>query len=399
MATSTQSLLRGVKTKLDPNPFTREGSTFLGWSTNKQATSATYLDNGTYAFNANTTLYAIWGQTGWDITYNMNGHGQVPSNARTNYTSEVLPYSPPHASNVYDAATNKSWLFNGWQPTLINTGETGNKTFTASWYEATAEAPGFQQVVILDVSGSMSIGEYRSSSAAITSSLLEYTCEDISFAKLRVFYGTYITNVQEDESEYIKNFDIAKTTYSDELDLANQIWNNVIKPIPKESSSEAMLTCLYFAIDKVMTTIESQEIGSQTLKAVNFLLLTDEDIFKFEKTDTSSSETKVLVSESSLKDYPKLIGCSNSGTYKEENEICHWLADWQRNTFGTFEVNSSCVVAHPSNPNYGSRFPVPNITAQMTKSKYNNNWEQMPQDTSTASYTSAGISRTQAFIN
>ena len=102
MATSTQSLLRGVKTKLDPNPFTREGSTFLGWSTNKQATSATYLNNGTYAFNANTTLYAIWGRAGWDITYNMNGHGQVPSNARTNYTSEVLPYSPPRASNVYD---------------------------------------------------------------------------------------------------------------------------------------------------------------------------------------------------------------------------------------------------------------------------------------------------------
>ena len=61
MANRTQQVLRGVNTKLDANPFTKSGYTFLGWSTDKTATKADYDDQGEYSFTDDeTTLYAIW---------------------------------------------------------------------------------------------------------------------------------------------------------------------------------------------------------------------------------------------------------------------------------------------------------------------------------------------------
>lgn len=74
----------------------------------------------------------------------MNGHGSVPNGVMTTYNSSTpLPYAPPSAKNVYDASSGKSWLFNGWNPGQIGIGETGNKTFTANWMEASETSPGF----------------------------------------------------------------------------------------------------------------------------------------------------------------------------------------------------------------------------------------------------------------
>ena len=39
---------------------TREGYTFLGWNTDKDATEATYVAGNTYVANADMTLYAVW---------------------------------------------------------------------------------------------------------------------------------------------------------------------------------------------------------------------------------------------------------------------------------------------------------------------------------------------------
>ena len=41
---------------------TKEGYTFLGWSTNSTATTATYVAGRGYSFSDNITLYAVWEQ-------------------------------------------------------------------------------------------------------------------------------------------------------------------------------------------------------------------------------------------------------------------------------------------------------------------------------------------------
>lgn len=63
--TASSSHTYGVSKALTANGFTRIGYTFLGWSTNKSATTATYtngqsVSNLTTTHGATVTLYAIW---------------------------------------------------------------------------------------------------------------------------------------------------------------------------------------------------------------------------------------------------------------------------------------------------------------------------------------------------
>jgi uncharacterized repeat protein (TIGR02543 family) len=57
------------------NSFTRDGYTFTGWNTNKDAASADYADEADYALrtDANVTLYAIWTPQNYGISFNANG--------------------------------------------------------------------------------------------------------------------------------------------------------------------------------------------------------------------------------------------------------------------------------------------------------------------------------------
>lgn len=59
-APSAQTKTYGVNLKLSTTKPTRTNYNFLGWSTSKTATSATYFAGGNYAVNSGTTLYAVW---------------------------------------------------------------------------------------------------------------------------------------------------------------------------------------------------------------------------------------------------------------------------------------------------------------------------------------------------
>ena len=58
--TSTQTVEYNVAENLDNNTFTRTGYTFLGWSTDPSATTATYANGASFTATADTTLYAVW---------------------------------------------------------------------------------------------------------------------------------------------------------------------------------------------------------------------------------------------------------------------------------------------------------------------------------------------------
>lgn len=64
---------------LSENMFTRTGYTFLGWSTDPDASSATYTDQGsvknlTSENNGTVTLYAVWQPITYSIRFNGNGN-------------------------------------------------------------------------------------------------------------------------------------------------------------------------------------------------------------------------------------------------------------------------------------------------------------------------------------
>lgn len=86
-----------VSVTLSSTTPTRSGYTFLGWSTNSSATSATYSAGGTYTFTGSTsttttTLYAVWKQTTYSVTINYNannGTGAPSSQTQTGTSSSI----------------------------------------------------------------------------------------------------------------------------------------------------------------------------------------------------------------------------------------------------------------------------------------------------------------------
>ena len=59
-APESQTKEYGITLKLSNTKPTRDKYTFLGWSTSKNATTATYKPNGDYTMNSDITLYAVW---------------------------------------------------------------------------------------------------------------------------------------------------------------------------------------------------------------------------------------------------------------------------------------------------------------------------------------------------
>ena len=57
---ATQTMVEGVETALDSNKPVRTDYLFKGWSTNKNATTGSYMPEDAYTANADVTLYAIW---------------------------------------------------------------------------------------------------------------------------------------------------------------------------------------------------------------------------------------------------------------------------------------------------------------------------------------------------
>ena len=93
-APASQEKVHGNALTLSSNTPTRSGYTFLGWSTSSTATTATYQPGASFNTNADTTLYAVWKRNGYSITYNANGGTWVTGSSipvRTGY--EFLGWS------------------------------------------------------------------------------------------------------------------------------------------------------------------------------------------------------------------------------------------------------------------------------------------------------------------
>ena len=137
--TATQSIPYGVSTALNENPFTKAGSTFLGWNKYASGTYAQYSDKGSISIYGDTTLYAIWKD---DIVLTFNANGGVGSDITKNVaydkTSSSYKFTVPE--NTF---TRAGYVFMGWGNNTSSTsasykaGESAsaqeNKTLYAIW--------------------------------------------------------------------------------------------------------------------------------------------------------------------------------------------------------------------------------------------------------------------------
>ena len=132
-APSNQTKTYGVNLTLSSTKPTKAGYTFLGWSTNQNATSATYSAGGTYTSNAAATLYAVWRANTYTLAYDANGGNVDPTSKQITYGASYGDLPTPERTN---------YSFNGWYTaasggTLVNANttftNTANTTIYAQW--------------------------------------------------------------------------------------------------------------------------------------------------------------------------------------------------------------------------------------------------------------------------
>lgn len=104
----------------------KTGYVFLGWS-GTEITGTQVRVTIPRGSSGNRSYAANWKTQDFVITYNMNGHGLVPSSAKRSYTIEDPTYTPPDPDHVV------GYTFTGWTPDSIPQGSTGDKWFSAGW--------------------------------------------------------------------------------------------------------------------------------------------------------------------------------------------------------------------------------------------------------------------------
>ena len=105
-APASQTKTYGSNLTLSNTKPTRTGYTFLGWSTDKNATSATYQPGGSYTSNSGATLYAVWKINTYTVSYDANGGSGAPGSQTKTYGSKLT------LSNTKPTRTN--YNFKGW---------------------------------------------------------------------------------------------------------------------------------------------------------------------------------------------------------------------------------------------------------------------------------------------
>ncbi len=100
----------GESKKLTKNTFTKEGYTFIGWNTNKNASAALYTDEQVVSDLGQTgetvTLYAIWKANTYTVKY--DGNGGTGSMANVTYSYEE---SKKLTKNTF---AKEGYTFVGW---------------------------------------------------------------------------------------------------------------------------------------------------------------------------------------------------------------------------------------------------------------------------------------------
>lgn len=162
MSNSTHTY--NVAKELNANKFTRNGYTFLGWSTSSSATKATYTDkqsvkNLTATDGATITLYAIWQKnntTNTKFTFSI----QEPTKIEIRNKDGIILHTEVVGNLPAGARVEWSWDNDNFDVKVNDDGtitiiaeNNGDTTFTATVYDAKGNVLVFDTVEMTSKSG------------------------------------------------------------------------------------------------------------------------------------------------------------------------------------------------------------------------------------------------------
>ena len=122
---------------------TKDGYDFLGWAETKTATSAQYQPAGEYDLTKDATLYAVWKQVVFTLSYNANGGSGAPASQKSDNKGNVKVSST--------VPTRSGYTFLGWSKSSTATAAqykagnnitlTANTTLYATWKKINPSTP------------------------------------------------------------------------------------------------------------------------------------------------------------------------------------------------------------------------------------------------------------------
>lgn len=124
---TAQTKTHGLAEKLSETVPTREGYTFLGWGTTASATAASYQPGDMYSVDGNITLYAVWQQKTYTITFS-SGEGYSLHSTGSMTVAHGDPFvfnlfvDPAYAQNTPTVYVNTGSI-SATNPTLISTSD------------------------------------------------------------------------------------------------------------------------------------------------------------------------------------------------------------------------------------------------------------------------------------
>lgn len=135
-APSSTKTKNGGSVTIPQVSVTRTGYYFIGWATSKTASTAQYKSGDKITLKSDVTLYAVWKQRNYKITYVMDGGANNPYNPAT--------YKITDAAIYLMNPTKTGYVFEGWytdsartkKSSGIASGSNGDRTFYANFVSA-----------------------------------------------------------------------------------------------------------------------------------------------------------------------------------------------------------------------------------------------------------------------
>ena len=112
-APGSQTKYYGTGITLSKTVPTRTGYNFKKWNTKKDGSGTSYAAGATYSANAGVTLYAIWEQQVYTVSYNANGGSNAPASQKKNRGVNITLSS--------EVPVLKGYNFVGWGTSTSDT--------------------------------------------------------------------------------------------------------------------------------------------------------------------------------------------------------------------------------------------------------------------------------------
>jgi uncharacterized repeat protein (TIGR02543 family) len=144
-APGNQTKWYGENLTLSSTQPTRSGYTFVKWNTAANGSGTNYNPGSTYSGNSGVTLYAIWQQVTYSVSYNANGGSGAPSaQTKVHGTNLTLSSTKP---------TRSGYSFWHWNTNTSNTGTSYNSGATYSGNAALLLYAIWNPIVTFDANG------------------------------------------------------------------------------------------------------------------------------------------------------------------------------------------------------------------------------------------------------